>query len=70
MIEATESSYNSPEYQQGNGKDSTALQRGRLGVVLLLRMHTTNNGLKHGFGNSMQAVDQKRDYHLEWPILE
>ena len=53
--------------EQGQGKHSATRSSGRLGVVPFLRMCNANNGQKQDLGDLMRAVDQKQDYHLEWP---
>ena len=63
MTEATENGYN----ERGQGKHSATRSSGRLDVVPLLCMRNANNGQKQDFGNLMRVVDQKQDYHLEWP---
>ena len=39
-------------------------------MVSFLRMCIMNNGLDQGSVISMQAVDRKQDYQLEWPYNE
>ena len=55
--------------ERGQGKHSATRSGGRLGVAPLRRMRNANNGQKQGFGNLTRAVDQKQDYHLEWPYI-
>ena len=53
--------------ERGQGKHSATCSSGRLGVVPFLCIHNANNGQKQDIGNLMRAVDQKQDYHFEWP---
>ena len=53
--------------ERGQDIHSATWSSGRLGMIPLLRTCNAKNDQKQDFDNLMQAVDQKQDYHLEWP---